>query len=95
VALLLRFNVPLLMIAASMIFVLGYFALFVSLLTFLAITKGLYEGAKRVQAYALRSALENGLISSDAETPSPREKRFVVPALTLGVGEASVGVSSH
>jgi hypothetical protein len=63
VALLLRFNVPLLMIAAFVIFVLGYLALFVSLLTFLAITKGLYEGAKRVQAYALRSALENDPIS--------------------------------
>lgn len=94
-ALLLRFNVPLLMIAAFVIFVLGYLALFVSLLTFLAIAKGLYEGAKRVQAYALRSALENDPISSDAEIPAPREKRFVVPALTPGVGEASVGVSSY
>jgi hypothetical protein len=85
VALLLRFNVPLLVIAALVIFVLGYFALFVSLLTFLAIAKGLYEGAKRVQAHALRSALENDPISSDAE----------IPALTPGVGEASVGVSNH
>jgi hypothetical protein len=95
VALLLRFNVPLLMIAAFVIFVLGYLALFVSLLTFLAIATGLYRGAKRVQAYALRSALENDPISSDAEIATPREKRFVVPALTPGVGEASAGVSSY
>jgi len=81
-ALLLRFNVPLQVVAAFVIFVFGYLALFVSLLTFLALARGLYEGAKRVRAYTLRSASENDSISSDIKMPAPREQRFVVPALT-------------
>ncbi|MGA7188882.1 MAG: hypothetical protein WBY66_10325, partial [Candidatus Acidiferrales bacterium] len=80
-ALLLRFNVPLQVIAAFVIFIFGYLALFVSLLTFLAIARGLYEGAKRVRAYTLRSASENDSISSDVKMPAPREQRFVVSAL--------------
>jgi hypothetical protein len=89
-ALLPRFNVPLQAVAAFVIFILGYLALFVSLLTFLALARGLYEGAKRVRAYALRSASENDSISSDVKMPAPQEQRFAVPALTPKVIDSSV-----
>src|SRR5580692_607898 len=81
-ALLIRFNVPVQVVAAFVIFIFGYLALFVSLLTFLAIARGLYKGAKRVRVYALRLASESDSISSDIKMPAPREQRFVVPALT-------------
>jgi UPF0716 family protein affecting phage T7 exclusion len=80
-ALLFRFNVPVQVVAAFVILIFGYLALFLSLLTFLAIARGLYEGAKRVRAYALRSASKNDSISSDIKMPAAREQRFVVPAL--------------
>jgi len=44
------------MLAALVIFVIGYLTLFVSLMICLAIIKGAYEGAKWVWAYAVRSA---------------------------------------
>jgi len=53
-------NIALQVIAAFVIFIFGYVALFVSLIiclaVCLAIGSGIYEGARRVQAYALRSA---------------------------------------
>jgi hypothetical protein len=63
------FNVALQVIAAFAIFVFGYVALFVSLFVCfaasLAIGKGLQEGARRVRAYAVRSAPAKTFISSD------------------------------
>jgi hypothetical protein len=55
------------MLAAFVIFVIGYLALFISLMVCLALIKGIYEGAKRVRAYAVRSASPNRPISSDAD----------------------------
>ena len=47
-------------IAAFVVFILGYVALFVSLMICfflcLVIAKGIYEGAKKVRTYAMRSA---------------------------------------
>ncbi len=56
IALILRFSFALQVIAAFLIFLLGYFALLVSLILCVAIAKGIYEGAQRVRAYAVRPA---------------------------------------
>ena len=54
------FNVALEVIAAFAIFVFRYIALFVSLVICLAVSlamgKGIYEGARRLRGYAVRSA---------------------------------------
>ena len=47
------------MIAAFVIFVFGYVALFGSLMIFLFLAKGLYESAKAVRAYAVRYGSTN------------------------------------
>jgi hypothetical protein len=54
------------MLAAFVIFVIGYLALFVSLMICLAVLRGIYEGVKRVRAYAVGSASANS-VSTDAE----------------------------
>jgi hypothetical protein len=63
------FNIALQVIAAFVIFIVGYVALFVSILVCvaicLAIAKGTQEAAKRVRAYAVRSAPAKPFISSD------------------------------
>jgi hypothetical protein len=63
------FNIALQVVAAFVIFILGYVALFVSLIiclaVCLAIGSGVYEGTRRVRAYAVRSAPSKTLISSD------------------------------
>jgi hypothetical protein len=56
IALILRFSFALQVIAAFLIFLLGYFALLISLILCLAIAKGIYEAAQRVRAYTVRSA---------------------------------------
>jgi|ERR1022692_2556280 hypothetical protein len=68
------------MIAAFVTFLVGYVALMICLMICLVIAKGVYEGAKWVGAYGVRSASANRPISSDAETRAHREKRFVIPA---------------
>jgi hypothetical protein len=54
------FNIALQVIAAFVIFIFGYIALFVSLIICLAVSlaigKGIYEGARRVRAYAVSPA---------------------------------------
>ena len=65
---LLGFNVALQTIAAFVIFVVGYAALFGTLSVCFAIAMGLYECAKRIWAYPTRLALAR------------REKRCVLPA---------------
>ena len=64
------FNIAVQVIAAFVIFVFGYVALFVSLIIGLAVSlaigKGIYECARRVRAYAVRSAPAKTFISSDA-----------------------------
>ena len=63
------FNAVLPVIAAFVVFILGYVALFVSLMIWffvcLVIAKGIYEGAKKVRSYAVRSAPAKTFISSD------------------------------
>jgi hypothetical protein len=62
------FNIALQVIAAFVIFIFGYVALFVSLIICLAVCfaigKGIYEGARRVRAYAVRSAPAKASISN-------------------------------
>ena len=63
------FNVAVPVIAAFVVFIFGYVALFVSLMicffVCLAIAKGIYEGAKKVRSYTMRSAPAKTLISAD------------------------------
>jgi hypothetical protein len=63
------FNVAIQVIAAFAIFIFGYVALFVSLVMCLAVNlaigKGISEGARRLRAYAARSAPAKTFISSD------------------------------
>jgi hypothetical protein len=78
------FNVALQVIAAFAIFVFGYVALLVSLLICLAVSvaigKGISEGARRVRAYAVRSAPAKTFISSDVDTPDHKKKPTFIPA---------------
>jgi hypothetical protein len=93
--LILRFSIALQVIAAFVIFLFAFVALFVSLIISLAIAKGIYEGAKGVRAYAVRSASAKRSISSEVEAPAHREKSFVVPAWRQGLVEGSVGGRNH
>ena len=65
---LLAFNAGVQMIAAFVIFVVGYAALFGTLSICVAAAMGLYEGAKRVWKYSTRLAMAR------------RDKRCVVAA---------------
>ena len=65
---LLAFNAGAQMIAAFVIFVVGYAALFGTLSICLAIAIGLYEGAKRIWKYSTRRVMAR------------RDKRCVLPA---------------
>jgi hypothetical protein len=58
-ALVLRFSFAAQIITAFVIFVLGYIALFVSLLIALLAVRGLYEGAKWLRASVATRAMEN------------------------------------
>jgi hypothetical protein len=72
------FNIALQVIAAFAIFIFGYVALFVSLMIWfflcLVIAKGVYEGAKKVRTYAMKSA-------SDVDTSDHTKRPFLIPAL--------------
>ena len=63
------FNAVLPVIAAFVVFILGYVALFVSLMicffVCLVITRGIYECAKKVRTYAMKSAPAETFISAD------------------------------
>jgi hypothetical protein len=69
-AFVLAFNFALQVFAAFVIFLFGYLAFMALLMTSLLIATGLYEGMKRVRAYAVRSASAPTSISSDLETPA-------------------------
>jgi hypothetical protein len=79
------FNVALQVIAAFAIFVFGYVALFVSsMICFsvcLVIARGIYEGAKKVRSYAMRSAPAKTFISAEVA---------MIPGLEL----TAIGVKS-
>ena len=78
------FNIALQVIAAFVIFIFGYVALFVSLViclvVSLAIGKGIREGVRRLRTYAVRSAPAKTFISSDVDTPDHRKKHSLIPA---------------
>ena len=63
------FNAVLPVIAAFVVFIFGYVALFLSLMICfflcLVIAKVIYEGAKKVRTYAMRSAPAKTFISPD------------------------------
>jgi len=61
-AFVLTYNSILQVLAAFVIFIFGYFAFFVFLIISLLIATGLYESAKWVQAYALRTSSLNSSI---------------------------------
>jgi hypothetical protein len=65
-------------IAAFVVFILGYLALFVSLMicffVCLVIAKGIYEGAKKVRTYAMKSAPAKTFISADVALISGLEQ---------------------
>lgn len=73
------FNAVLPVIAAFVVFIFGYVALFLSLLICfflcLVIAKGIYEGAKKVRTYAVRSAPAKTFISSDVALISGLDSR--------------------
>jgi hypothetical protein len=73
------FNAVLPVIAAFVIFIFGYVALFVSLMicffVCLVIAKGIYEGAKKIRTYAMKSALAKTFISSDCALTSGLDSR--------------------
>jgi|HubBroStandDraft_4_1064222.scaffolds.fasta_scaffold665242_2 hypothetical protein len=79
------FNVALQVIAAFAIFVFGYVALFVSsMICFsvcLMIARGIYEGAKKVRSYTMRSAPAKTFISAEVA---------MIPGLEL----TAIGVKS-
>jgi hypothetical protein len=64
------FNTVVPVIAAFVVFIFGYVALFVSLMicffVCLVIAKGVYEGAKKVRTYAMKSAPAKTFLSSNA-----------------------------
>jgi hypothetical protein len=73
------FNLALQVIAAFAIFVLGYVALLVSLVICLAVSlaigKGINEDARRLRAYAVRSAPAKTFISSEVPLISGLDSR--------------------
>jgi hypothetical protein len=79
------FNTVLPVIAAFVVFIFGYVALFVSLMicffVCLVIAKGIYEGAKKIRTYAMKSALAKTFISADVA---------LIPTLEL----TAIGVKS-
>jgi hypothetical protein len=77
-ALVLRFGFAAQVIAAFVIFVLGYVGLFVTLMLLMLVVRGLYESAKWIHASALRRANAN-LSSSGAF-----ERRIPVPITSPG-----------
>jgi hypothetical protein len=79
------FNAVLPVIAAFVVFIFGYVALFVFFMICfficLVIAKGVYEGAKKVRTYAMKSAPANTFISSDIDTSDHRKRALLIPAL--------------
>jgi len=78
------FNAVLPVIAAFVIFIFGYVALFISLMicffVCLLIAKGIYEGAKKARTYAVRSAPAKTFISPDVDTSDHRKTPLLIPA---------------
>jgi hypothetical protein len=67
-ALVLRFGFAAQVIAAFVIFVLGYVGLFVALMLLMLAVRGLYESAKWIHASAARRAITNSSTSTSTTT---------------------------
>lgn len=78
-AFVLSFNLALQVLAAFLIFLSGYIAIFTSLLLCLVIAKGIYEGAKGIRAYAVESVSANSSVLSDVDMAAHRSESFVIP----------------
>jgi len=72
--LVLRFNFAAQVIAALVVFIFGYIALFGSLMVCLAIAMSVYAGTKRVWVCAVKSISANKSLLSNVETPDYRAK---------------------
>jgi hypothetical protein len=79
-ALVLRFGFAAQVIAAFVIFVLGYVGLFVALMLIMLVIRGLYESVKWVRASALRRATATGA-AFDRRIPLPITSRANEPQL--------------
>jgi hypothetical protein len=66
-------------IAAFLIFSVGYLALFLCIMICLVIARFILEGAKVVRAQLVRPASANSCVSSEVETLDFREKGFAIP----------------
>jgi hypothetical protein len=78
------FNAVLAVIAALVVFIFGYVALFVFFMICfficLVIAKGIYEGGKKVRTYAMKSPAAKTFLSSDVDTSDHRKTPFLIPA---------------
>ena len=73
-----RFSFAAQVIAALVVSVFGYLALFGSLIVCLIIAKALYQGAKRVWFYALRSVSARRALFRHVETSTYRARNVGV-----------------
>jgi hypothetical protein len=81
-AFVLIYNSILQVIAAFVVFLFAYVALFVSLIICLVVAVGIYECAKWVQAYLVNTASASRSASSDAALSVHRQKSSVILAWT-------------
>jgi hypothetical protein len=77
--LLLRFGFAAQVVAAFVIFVLGYVGLFVTLMLLMLLIRGLYESAKWIRASAARGANSNPFTSTTTSVGTPFERRAPDP----------------
>jgi hypothetical protein len=75
-------NLALQVLAAFVIFLFGYLAFLVFLVTCLFIATGVYETAKWIQAYVVSISLASNSALSDSAPPAQREKSSIILALT-------------
>ena len=94
--LLLRFGFASQVVAAFVIFVLGYVSLFVTLMLLMLVIRGLYESAKRIHASAARRANTNSsTFTSNSTAGSAFERRAPVPITAPANQPALVGLTFH
>jgi hypothetical protein len=97
--LLLRFGFAAQVVAAFVIFVLGYVSLFVTLMLLMLlmlVIRGLYESAKRIHASAARRANTNSsTFTSNSTAGSAFERRAPVPITAPANQPALVGLTFH
>src|SRR5271163_2147814 len=85
-ALLLRFGFAAEVVAAFVIFVLGYVGLFVALMLIMLVVRGLYESVKWLRASALRRATSAGRVF---------ERRIPIPITSPAHEPQLAGLTFH